>query len=374
MRYKLKLFDALSFRRALSLLAPFSGVVSSEAGLFVSVVVPPSPFRKDYLNALRRIAVAFGAVLRPDFYYAPEASFPGIGENLADDLVLAIANAFEVLGLLAIKPTVRGEGIVLAIVDCGLDAVNAGITIDRQRDWWPTGDVNAWKSAACTHGTNVAAVAAALAPATQVIACRTDLSDGELAAFYDNSLIPRAMRGEKIVAVNSWGWDRKTRPVLPKNAEMPAALTRAVNSGILIVFSAGNNHNISKPKDCTPSTIWHFKLRTDVLSIGAWNNSTSAVWNYSSRGPGLLSLSPRRTKPDVVVPLSASSLGTSLACPQAAAVAALVWSANPALSAMRVHEIICSEADDHYYVGDECEGCGTINASRAVARAMQITP
>ncbi|MDB5310111.1 MAG: apr 2 [Gemmataceae bacterium] len=101
----------------------------------------------------------------------------------------------------------------------------------------------------------------------------------------------------------------------------------------------------------------------EVVTVGAVNLDGRRA-SFSACGPN----SPR-PKPDVVAPIPFGTFlrdkpfsGTSCAAPQAAAVAALCWSGNPAWTAARVRTYITSRARDLGPAGYDCEtGFGSVH-------------
>lgn len=94
----------------------------------------------------------------------------------------------------------------------------------------------------------------------------------------------------------------------------------------------------------------------EVITVGAITRDGKRA-SFSACGPN----SPR-PKPDVVAPIPFGTFlrdtpfsGTSCATPQAAAVAALCWSANPDWTPARVRAYITSRAHDLGPAGHDCE-------------------
>ncbi|HET9495176.1 MAG TPA: S8 family serine peptidase, partial [Chloroflexia bacterium] len=147
------------------------------------------------------------------------------------------------------------------------------------------------------------------------------------------------------------------------------AIRYAHERNVLVVAAAGN----------TPDGKPHYPAAYDtVLSVGATGRSDT-VTGFSSFGPYV----------DVSAPgvgiLSTSwnegSLtyeygnGTSFSCPLVAGAAALVWSANPSLTADDVRFILEDSSDDVGPAGwDEYSGRGRLNVQRAVQMAQQGKP
>ncbi|MEO8169129.1 MAG: S8 family serine peptidase, partial [bacterium] len=165
---------------------------------------------------------------------------------------------------------------------------------------------------------------------------------------------------------SSWTWqnmDGKTT-VITRAADM------AVSKGVVVVNSAGNNgfnatHNtLNAPAD-----------GDSVLSIGALTIDGERA-GFSSVGPTLST--PPRIKPDVMAqgllvrsahtanPTEyAYAQGTSLSCPLAAGVAALLIHANPTASAVEIMNAMRQTAS-RASSPDREYGWGVINAMDAV--------
>jgi hypothetical protein len=126
-----------------------------------------------------------------------------------------------------------------------------------------------------------------VAPDAGIIACRTRFFDSELADIYDYLIsLVAADPSLKLITTNSFG-RRCGTPPPPEEGDFPAALEEATARGIAVFFSAGNNHDLAggRPEDCHPSSIWQYKVRNDVFTVGACDLE-GRIWSYSSRGPG----------------------------------------------------------------------------------------
>jgi|GEM_PF-1443849 len=338
--------------------------------------------------SLRYLQDDFGGEVSIDRQYllerglAPEpgevASSAQDGPGLDD--VLAIVRAPEA------HARSRGDGVMIAVVDTGIDGSHAEF-VTREPGWAPVGD-DPWQDRH-GHGTMVACIAAAsraaggsfegIAPSARLYPCRTSFADSELATLYDH-LVDRAGEEEKpIVVCNSWGFRQGDPPALSTDDEFPDALSDAVDAGLVVVFSAGNNHALAggDSGECEPTSIWSYKSRSSVLSVGALDLDGSPWW-YSSRGPGQHFGDPdTNAKPDVcgVVPEHGEVLyrdsprrvahwGTSGAAPQAAGLAALMLSAH-SVDAPTIFETMRSACVVGGH-GQNCEGAGRIDCEAAL--------
>lgn len=296
----------------------------------------------------------FGASLEEDYRWSldgPPPSFPDFapasGPSLDD--VLRQIRAPEAWAAFN-----RGEGATIAVVDTGVEGRRAEFPDWKRRGSWQVGASRPFTDP-FGHGTMCAVIAAGsrsaggrfsgVAPEAGLIACRTRFFDSELAAIYDHLVaLVRASPELRLVVTNSFG-RRFGHPAPSSGCDFPAALAEALTLDMAVLFSAGNNHELAggRPEHCHPGTIWHHKLRDEVFTVGACDLD-GGIWSYSSRGPWAR---PGSSKPDLVAPVPAQGLvafgeedrrfpdgwGTSGACPQAAGLAALLWTADPGLSA-----------------------------------------
>jgi serine protease AprX len=105
------------------------------------------------------------------------------------------------------------------------------------------------------------------------------------------------------------------------------------------------------------------------------------MWHYSSRGPGQHFGDPNTSpKPDVTAPTPKNGKvvygasirtfptgwGTSGACPQAAGLAALLWSKTPSLTPADLYAAIRDRAVDLGH-GPDCQGHGRIDCAASLA-------
>jgi subtilisin family serine protease len=165
------------------------------------------------------------------------------------------------------------------------------------------------------------------------------------------------------------------------DSDFVPALEEAIAEGVLVVFSAGNNHEGHRLEDCSPTTIWSYKCRSDVLTVGACDLDGQMI-PFSSRGPGeRFGASGTSRKPDVVAPgprncrvpygahdtVLPRGWGTSGAAPQAAGLAASLLTMDPGLRGEQVWDVVRESARPHG-LGPNCEGAGQIDCRRAIGR------
>lgn len=234
--------------------------------------------------------------------------------------------------------------------------------------------------------------AAGLAPECAWMPLRTGdwLSDGLLV-----DLLAHAVYHGADVICCGWSaaaWNFPLSTKMHAAIHNAAARGRANRKGCLILFAAGNeNRPLDGDKDGRRS-YQGFALHPGVLAVAA-SNSQDRRSGYSNYGPALGLCAPssgmqRLTTTDRQgsAGFSAGDYtsdfgGTSAAAALAAGAAALVFSANPGLSAQAARRILCETADkidpgNGKYSGaanfgerSPWYGCGRINAGRAVARA-----
>lgn len=301
----------------------------------------------------------------------------------------------------------RGAGVTVAVIDTGalphpdlagqylpgydfvadpafaLDGSGRDADPTDAGDWTPYGvceDPSARTSS--WHGLHVAGTIAAIAgnglgiagiaPASRILPVRalgrcggtdTDITDALVwAAGGDVPGAPANPNPAKIVNLSLSGPGSCT----PMEQH---AIDRATALGALVVVAAGNDG--ADVAGYTPANC------RDVLVVGATGASGAAA-TYANRGssvtlaaPGSGITSLANTGARAFDPAGWSVLtrsGTSMATPHVTAVAALVWSLAPTLTAAQVRAILTRTATP-YATATSGAGVGIVNAARAVAAA-----
>jgi subtilisin family serine protease len=150
-----------------------------------------------------------------------------------------------------------------------------------------------------------------------------------------------------------------------KSTELESAIKFAQGKGLLVVAAAGN-----QPKD-TPSYPANFE---GVLSVAAVDGADDTLAKFSRRGPWVDIAAPGVGVLTLATPCIDGNCwvtpdGTSFATPIVSAAAALVWAANPGLTAQQVASRLMSTADPIPGTGTDFNS-GEINVGRAVGSAV----
>ena len=167
------------------------------------------------------------------------------------------------------------------------------------------------------------------------------------------------------------------------------AIGYAVQHGVLVVAAVGNEHTAGNPVEYPAALLQPAGsngVGGDGLAVGA-STQTGARAFFSNTGswvslaaPGenvfgdVSQLSSPLLYPRTALPGSQAGLygygsGTSFAAPQVAGAAALVWAANPSLTAQQVAAILKATASGAGHWTPEL-GFGVIDVAAAVARAQ----
>jgi thermitase len=257
-----------------------------------------------------------------------------------------------------------GGGVTIAILDSGMDSAHpdlAGNTVAGYNAY----DNNTNTTDVCGHGTKAAGSAAATINNTAGVAgVAGQAKIMPVRIAYNNSGSCYAYFSTMASGV-TWAADHGARVVNISYANVPtsSAVQSAANylkgKGGLLFVSAGN---YNRDEGFTPTDTMIPVSATDSADNRASFSSYGAFVALSAPGVGIYTT--------VQGGGYGAVNGTSFASPVAAAVAALVMSANPSLSADQVKNILFSTAVDLGTAGrDIYFGYGRVNAAAAVAAA-----
>ncbi|MGD9636292.1 MAG: S8 family serine peptidase [Pirellulales bacterium] len=280
-----------------------------------------------------------------------------------------------------------GEGVVVAVVDTGVDWdhaelvhqiwVNAdeiaGNGVDDDGNGY-VDDVRGWDFASSDnnpddqngHGTHVAGIIAAddngsgstgVAPDATIMPVRVLGSDGSgTESAVAAGIRYAAQNGADIINLSLGG---------SYSSVIYAAIQFAQSLNVLVVAAAGNESAATPSNPARASATLN-----NVISVGAYNSSgTIASFSNDVGTSGAIQVDA----PGVNVYSSyfsgryATFSGTSMAAPHVAGLAALALSANNALTASQLRSVIVSGAN-HTIAGSDSRG--GINAAVTVALAL----
>jgi thermitase len=258
----------------------------------------------------------------------------------------------------------QGAGVTIAILDSGIDAGHPDFA-GRLVAGYNSYDNNTNTADVCGHGTKAAgSAAAALNNGIGVAGVAGQARIMPVRIAYNNSGSCYAYFSTMASGV-TWAADHGARVVNISYANVPtsSAVQSAANylkgKGGLLFVSAGN---YNRDEGFTPTETMIPVSATDSADNRASFSSYGSFVALSAPGAGIYTT--------VQGGGYGAVNGTSFASPVAAAVAALVMSANPSLSADQVKSILFTTAVDLGAAGrDIYFGYGRVNAAAAVAKA-----
>ena len=215
------------------------------------------------------------------------------------------------------------------------------------------------------HGTFVASIAAAYSGEARLLVIRAGSASGAFTDDAEAAAIRYAVvHGARIVNLSIGG---------PTTSKVERAAIRfAVRRGALVVTAAGNDHAMGNPVEYPAALVQPVGSNGSGgtgLVVAAASAGVRAP--FSGSGSWISLAAPGV---DVYGALRAGrygySSGTSFAAAEVSGAAALVWAADPALTAQQVAGILEQTASGHGSWTPDL-GWGVIDVAAAVARALQ---
>ncbi|MGR3421448.1 MAG: S8 family peptidase [Paracoccus sp. (in: a-proteobacteria)] len=346
----------------------------------------------EFAPELQQFAEQYGAEIVRDYQFDLEMPGDGFSFEAVDETPSgSLPDVTEMINAPAAWKHTTGGSVTIAVVDTGIDGTHPEFPDWKKAGSWEAPGESAWTDWQ-GHGTMCAAICGAsdansgsryrgVAPDAKLIACRTRFFDSELGAIYDYLIGLVGTLDGPLVATNSFGHKTGSPPPLPGQLDFIDAMEDAIQAGIFVFFSAGNNHELAQgaPSACSPNSVWLHKSRSDVFPV-ATCDLERAMWFYSSRGPGQhFGDAGTSEKPDVTAPtpkngkilyggderVLANGWGTSGACPQAAGLAALLLDLDGGLARDELFDAIRNSAVDLGF-GHTCQGAGMLDCGASV--------
>ncbi len=301
----------------------------------------------------------------------------------------------------------QGQGIVVAVVDSGLDYTHPDIAANVWTN--PADGSHGYNFAANTtdpmddngHGTHVAGTIAAVgnnglgiigvAPQAMIMAVKAlDANGSGTSDQLASALLYAAQNGADVIN-NSWGCGK----ACPSQPVVEDAIRTAYGLGAVVVFAAGNSaadvanyspQNMTDSKPIVVASTDHFDQRSgfsnvgltiDVAAPGGESGSacgsdltTESILSLRAHGTDLYATpcGPSYAGKMVVGSLYYRARGTSMAAPHVSGLAALLIATHPTWTNEQIRQTIRQSADDVESPGfDTYSGAGRINAARALS-------
>jgi subtilisin family serine protease len=268
----------------------------------------------------------------------------------------------------SVPPTVMqaSANVRIAVIDTGADvsvpelAARNLITWDARTDRADVRDTNG-------HGTFVASVAAAYGGNARLSILKAGNGGSFTDAAEAASIRYAVAHGAKIINLSVGG--------TTTSKTERAAIRFAIGRGALVVAAAGNEHGLGDPVEYPAALLQPVGSNGAIgrgLVVGA-SSPDGARASFSNAGSWISLAAPGVGVYGALLHHRYGyGSGTSFATPQVAGAAALVWAADPRLTAQQVAEILEETATGDGAWTPEL-GWGVIDVGAAVARAQQIS-
>jgi subtilisin family serine protease len=258
--------------------------------------------------------------------------------------------------------TTGNSSVTIAILDTGIDTTHPDLSAklvpgrniynnnDDTRDVFGHGTpVAGVAGAASNNGIGVASVAWGCA----IMPIRiSDMSGMASASAIASGLDWAADHGARVANVSYYVTGNRTISSAARNFQ---------SKGGVVVAAAGNS-GVQETISDDPY----------ILTVGA-TDPQDVLYYYSNRGNNLDLVAPGNNTTTLIGGLYGAGGGTSFAAPVVAGVAALMLSANPALTPAELIDILKRNADDLGPTGwDVTFGNGRVNAAKAVSAAAAM--
>jgi len=251
-----------------------------------------------------------------------------------------------------------GSGVVVAVVDSGVDTTHQDLADNILTGGWDYGDNDNDPMDESGHGTKVCGVIAALqnndlgisgiAPKSKILPLKVNAGDSNIftASAFAEAIIYASDYGAKIINL-SIGWPDEEPAVVADAVEYATA------KGVLLIGAAGQEVGPVR---------FPAKLE-EVIAVSATDDS-DRFWSKSNQGPEIELSAPGKDIYTTALGGGYTTVsGTSLSAPMVSAVAALFIAKYPHLTRHQVKEYLFTSADDLGDEGkDDLYGYGKVNA------------
>ncbi|HVU91200.1 MAG TPA: S8 family serine peptidase, partial [Jatrophihabitans sp.] len=276
----------------------------------------------------------------------------------------------------------RGQGVTIAEIDTGVNAELPELAgrVLKGKDFGAGGDGRVDREVdRFGHGTAMASIMVArpglfgitgLAPAAKVLPVAVPLrgtTDSGRPDRLADAIRWSADSGAKIISMSLGGKRSPRYDTQPCSPDEQAAIYHALSKGALVLAAVGNTgpsrNAVEDPGVCL-----------GVVAVGAVDAS-GTVARFSTRQPYLTFVAPGVRVPSLgrVAGQAYSGNGTSQATAIASAVAALVWSKYPRLTAAQVLSRLLATLDDRRRTPSPAYGYGRLDAYRAVTADVRAS-